>query len=135
MYARFHKHKIRKFGWLKKSKPVLNTGLYKTPIEVCQDNYKYISALVFRMMVYNNLRAVKLAKIKQQISKRKIERALKTYTEKCQLIKLEVDRLERIAAYERDEQKRNEAEAFESEERLRLLELEKQRELERLLEE
>ena len=51
------------------------------------------------------------------------------------MIKLEVERLERIAALERDEQKRSEAEAFEYAERLRLLELEKQRELERLLEE
>ncbi len=59
-------------------------------MEMCQDNYKYISALLVRMMVYNNLRAVRLAKIKQQTSKRKIHRALKTYIEKCINIKLEV---------------------------------------------
>ena len=100
MYAKFHKHKVRKFAWLRKQKPALNTGLYKTPPEICQDNFKYLSALAFRMMVFNNLLAVKLAKVKQRTSKRKINRAIKTYIEKFKAIKLEVERLERIAALE-----------------------------------
>ena len=72
------------------------------------------------MMVYNNLRAVKLAKVKQYCSRRKINQALKTYISKYKVIKLEVERLERIAALEREQQKRDEDEAFQRAERLRL---------------
>ena len=35
LYEKFHRHKVRKFDWLRKKKPALNTGLYKTPAEIC----------------------------------------------------------------------------------------------------
>jgi hypothetical protein len=101
MYLKFHKHKVKKFEWLRKQKPALNTGLYKTPIEICQDNFKYFSTHVFRLFVYNNLRVVRLAKIKQHTARRKINRILRTYIYNFRAFKSEIKRIEGIAACER----------------------------------
>ena len=93
LFKIFHQHKT-------KVRRPLNTGLYRTPTEIAQDNFRYFRTLLNINTVKLNIQQIFLAKFRQRTAKRMIDRNLRRLIRVNLALYEDRARIMRIAAEE-----------------------------------